>query len=1098
MAKKIELWRVPLGYSARHKFARELEQLPFGEGVLVLPNRLLTDEVKRKYNVETVGLDTLVNKLLNLNGYVNFDEISRRSQELLVQDIIEYMILDEEEKEKSRLHELDKDKELSYFKRLAQKPGFVKAMASLVSQLARSGATREEIVRAFNNWMTETDGEGRRHKELYGDRDAGVLNVYLLYRQLLAQNKWYDLEGRYRLALKVLAEGRPKLIWKKLYFSDYYSFDRLQIELIRALSEYCEIKMGVVYEIGTEGRSQTAERAKYFEATRDGYQGLLAGFKPGNEEVRVQVEEKVLTEADMQTAVYGYTPLATDIEQLRRLGENVQAVPAEQVQLYKFKSRESELRWVLADVKKLVRSGVAAQEILIAVRDLGAYSGLRRLADEYGLPVSLPLTSALAAQPLAELVQKLLDSTSNTHEGAESYFAMLTSGLATLLVHVDTASVDELRQKMYFKRREDAQQLLHDELPEDELWTLLDNFIAELGKAREQRAPLSFYTQQLAELLEALELEQSLGTACKQGHLPLEAVSTCLRSREALLKLLQQLERDYERSGKKNDKISFADFRKLWQEALAQTELVLAHGRQDGVLITSVINVPGLSFEHVYIMGLRDSEFPQAKNENWIYNDKERGELITAGVRLPTTAQSYAEDACFFAQTLTAATKQLVLSWTEEAEHDESIYVPAVQKLFTNLEVQKAPEQEAASLQEVYRSLAEQEQSGTSLQETEQSFKELEENAWLLQSIGAAWQSQSGVEQQCAQGAVALEAAQADYRRFYAADAEFNGGLQSTELCQRVQQKVGSLFSASALELYAGCPFRYLGEAVWKQQQFVAKEDEVEPADEGSLLHEVMARFMKSHLGAKLCAEELSALQEELSVTFTGVCEEFVQEKRIVSNALWEAEKPRLLHLLQRWLAFEYADQWDWAGYVPADVEWDFSSKNGKPLEMALNNGKKIRLIGRIDRLDSDGESVFVTDYKRSYAPAGSAVQAGLDLQLPIYLLAASGLYKGGKRAAGGCYYVLKDGVRSSIQLFEPVGNLSIETKHKKSHIEKLPWDSFKEFCENLLRTYIEKIYAGNFKVEPKVCDKYCQLSGICRLQELNVVVSEEGEGSDE
>ena len=89
MAKKIELWRVPLGCSARNSFAEQLEKLPFGEGVLVLPNRLLTDDVKRRYNVEVIGLDTLANKLLNSNGYVDFDEISRRSQELIVQDIIE-------------------------------------------------------------------------------------------------------------------------------------------------------------------------------------------------------------------------------------------------------------------------------------------------------------------------------------------------------------------------------------------------------------------------------------------------------------------------------------------------------------------------------------------------------------------------------------------------------------------------------------------------------------------------------------------------------------------------------------------------------------------------------------------------------------------------------------------------------------------------------------------------------------------------------------------------------------------------------------------------------------------------------------------------
>ena len=1098
MTKKIELWRVPLGYSARHKFAKELEQLPFGEGVLVLPNRLLTDEVKRKYNVETIGLDTLVSKLLNLNGYVNFDEISRRSQELIVQDIIEYMILGEEEKAESRLHELDKDKELSYFKRLADKPGFVKAMASLVSQLARSGATRGEIITAFKSWATEADERGRRHKELYGDRDAGVLNVYLLYRQLLAQNEWFDLEGRYRLALEVLQKKSPRLIWKKLYFSDYYSFDRLQIELIRALSQYCEIRVGMAYEIDTDGKAMTPEREKYFAATKDGYEGLLTGFKASNEGFQVQVAERVLTQAELQTEEDAYPALAEDIEQLRRLGENVQAVPAERVQLYKFKSREGELRWVLADVKRLLRSGVAAQDILVAVRDLSSYSGLRQLADEYGLPVSLPVASALAAQPLAALMQQLLESTSDSHEGAEAYFALLTDALTALLFSVDTTGLDELRRKSYFKRRTEAQKAAHSSVPDDELWTVLDTCIEELALLRDRRAPLAVYTQKLAELLQALELEQRLGAACKKGLLPLAAVSTCLRTKEALLQLLLQLERDYERSGKQNDKITFNDFRTLWQEALLQAELVLAHGRQDGVLITSVINVPGLSFAYVYILGLRDSEFPKAKNENWIYNDKERGELISAGVRLPTTAQSYAEDACFFAQTVTAAQKGLVLSWTEEAEHDESIYIAALQKLFTNLEVKKAPEQTCASAEEVYRTLADEEQAYASLADVEQRFQALQRSEWLTQSVGAACLPKSCVQEQKEQGEATLAAAQSDFRRFYVADSEFNGVLQKDLLTRQLRQRVGSLFSPSALELYAGCPFRYLGEGIWKQQQFVAKEDEVEPADEGSLLHEVMARFMRPHLGVKLCEAELAVLSAELEQSFNETCADFVSNGRIVENVLWEAERPRLLRLLQRWLAFEYADQLSWTGFRPEAVEWDFSSKNGRPLDVKLSDGKKIRLIGRVDRLDSDGESIFITDYKRSYAPSSSAVQAGLDLQLPIYLLAAAGLYQGGKRAAGGCYYVLKDGARSSIQLFEPVGNESIEEKYKKSRIEKLPWDSFKEFCEGLIRTYIERIYAGNFKVEPKSCDPYCQLQGICRLQELNVVTAEEGGDGDE
>ena len=77
---------VPLGCSLRLQLAEKLSRQPLGEGVLVLPNRLLTDDVHRNYaNVETMGMDTLASKLMNLNGGTDYKELSRRSQELIVQ-----------------------------------------------------------------------------------------------------------------------------------------------------------------------------------------------------------------------------------------------------------------------------------------------------------------------------------------------------------------------------------------------------------------------------------------------------------------------------------------------------------------------------------------------------------------------------------------------------------------------------------------------------------------------------------------------------------------------------------------------------------------------------------------------------------------------------------------------------------------------------------------------------------------------------------------------------------------------------------------------------------------------------------------------------
>lgn len=153
---------VPLGCSLRSQLAEKLSQQPLCEGVLVLPNRLLTDDVHRNYaNVETMGMDTLASKLMNLNGGSDYKELSRRSQELIVQDIIDYMM------ENKQLTGMTTHKQLEYFGSLAHKTGFVKAMTSLVSQLSRCGATKEDIYGQIQKSFEEDELKGK---------DLGVCN----------------------------------------------------------------------------------------------------------------------------------------------------------------------------------------------------------------------------------------------------------------------------------------------------------------------------------------------------------------------------------------------------------------------------------------------------------------------------------------------------------------------------------------------------------------------------------------------------------------------------------------------------------------------------------------------------------------------------------------------------------------------------------------------------------------------------------------------------------------------------------------------------------------------------------------------------------
>ena len=89
--------------------------------------------------------------------------------------------------------------------------------------------------------------------------------------------------------------------------------------------------------------------------------------------------------------------------------------------------------------------------------------------------------------------------------------------------------------------------------------------------------------------------------------------------------------------------------------------------------------------------------------------------------------------------------------------------------------------------------------------------------------------------------------------------------------------------------------------------------------------------------------------------------------------------------------------------FCTGKIEWDFGRNGSAPLVLEVNGGK-IYLNGRIDRIDSDGNGIFVTDYKRSQTPSGSELTAGLDLQIPVYLMALAALEPQSKVLGGGYY----------------------------------------------------------------------------------------------
>ena len=1015
-----KLFITPLGNSCRKKFCEELQEIEYGIGAIVLPNRIVMDDVRKKYaNVEAIGIDTLATKILNMNGYVTFHQINRRSQELIVEDF---------------LHTLAEQKQLDYFGELIEKHGFIKAMTSLVGQLSRSGSTQQEIINVLLDW-------GRSGN--LGQKDKEVALLYQFYRQYLKNKQWFDLEGKYRLALYVLQDEQAKLPWQRLYFCDFYSYDALQLELIKALSKRCKVQIGLCYEKNLEG----TEREKLFAATKATYMELESFcFDEGIEQYGPAYE-----------AAKGCAHLA------QNFGLQCTAMPqSDAVQLYCFTKEDQELRYALTQVKQLLKSGVAPEQILITVRDLKQFTGLRLIADEYGVPINLPQTSSLAVQPLTEMLLLLLRAVVDNHDGAEAYIMLLTAPLARVLLQIDGEAINQLRQENYFKCRSSVQEKIREEGLLDHVIQQIDTFLQNTAT----KADIVSYGKQLLAFLEQLQLEKTLGFLYQQGKLELKGMGLVLQNKRLLIQTIQQLMEDYASCGMDAKPLTLLEWQQLVVEAAQEANLVIQRGRSDGVLLTEVTNVQGLDYDYVFVLGLREGVFPKVNNENWIYNDKERKELQGAGLELPNTSLAYAEDAGFFGATIGCARKQLVLSYYQDDQAGASSYVGSVQRLFIDAKPRMNSEGEAEEQeQQVAMNPV---KASASAEELSQASRPIND-AWLREHWGEP----------------TLEAAAADYRR--RDSMQYNGMLGDSDLQKQVAKNVGTSFSASALELYAACPFQYLGQRVWRQQEFAVKDDELTPQDEGDLLHQVLASFTRKHLNTRIWELPLKDLEQELKEIFAKVAQEALEQGRIVNSLLWQAEAPRMLNMLIRWLHYEYEDQKYWS-FTPCAVEWDFSSKNGKPLHMRLNDGTRVSLNGRIDRIDSDGQRLFVTDYKRSSGsvPSSKDLATGFDVQLPLYMLAVAGLYKDAISVAGGCYYVLQKGERKSSLLLEPVANENITDSKRYTKDISSNWFSFQSFAQKLIAGYIEEIYAGHFAVAPrKSCSDYCQLKDICRLAEV-------------
>jgi RecB family exonuclease len=275
--------------------------------------------------------------------------------------------------------------------------------------------------------------------------------------------------------------------------------------------------------------------------------------------------------------------------------------------------------------------------------------------------------------------------------------------------------------------------------------------------------------------------------------------------------------------------------------------------------------------------------------------------------------------------------------------------------------------------------------------------------------------------------------------------------------------------SATRLHTYADCGFRYLLDALLHLEPVEEPEDRtgLDPLERGQIFHEVAERFLRERRQrGELPVRDTPETQGRLMTLAEEALASLVAGSPPRHRLLWDMARERLFDLLQRWLAREASSgrgtpaHFEVAFGLPRDDESD-DPYSPEPLVVDLGDGRALRVIGRIDRIDlkADG-TLVVRDYKAGRAPkdevAAGYFRGGRQLQIPFYVRAAAMLFP--ERSVSEAFLDYVDGGR--MVSFDP---------------QSVSGERFL----GLLRPLVEDMAAGLFLQDANAC-RFCDFTRVC------------------
>ena len=655
----------------------------------------------------------------------------------------------------------------------------------------------------------------------------------------------------------------------------------------------------------------------------------------------------------------------------------------ENIQLFLAKNQYSEIEEVAKNILKLVRDHrYRYKDISIITKNISTYSSLAKaIFDKYDIPIFIDENRDLNQNIVIQYVLAILEIFIKNWS-YEAVFNYIKTGFSNI-EEDDIFKLEKYCLKWGIKQNKWKKEFTYgnyEEKDKEEIERLeqirkdLVNPLMNLKYKIDENKTVKGISKVIYEFLIDQQIfekvQQKIEELNKVGQLDL--ANEYENSLQTIIGVLDEIVLVFG-----DDKITIDKYNQILKIGFKNSSLTKIPGTQDQVIMGDVDRSRTHKVKAIFIIGLNDGEFPSVRKDEGFLNDSDRDILKQDGIELAKgTIDKLYEDSFNIYKAFTTAEEKLYLSYSSADLQGKalrpSMLINRIKKIYPRIQEQS----------DVIESKNEILNKKTTYEELIANLSKLKEQ----DSIDKIWYY---------------------VYDYYKKDAKWSEklqqslkGLSYTNIPEKIDQNnIDRLYgntlvtSISKLERYRSCPFSYYLQYGLKIKP--QEELKIQTLNTGTFIHEVIDEFFETVKSQDIKLEEIT--EEQLSEIINKIIDTKLKQNKnyiFTSTAKYRALVVRLKKIIKKALKYiiETIVQ---SRFEVLGTEVEFGDKGKyKPIRLTLEDGKRIEIIGKIDRIDTaqgeDGKYLRIIDYKSSAKNIDlNEVYAGLQIQLLTYLDAA-------------------------------------------------------------------------------------------------------------